>query len=183
MGKEIPIDLEMLQKFTRGGGLPKAQDGDELVKIEVADVRNWNSNTLDIMQNPSEYSKEDYIQAVSKIANTFGTADKILFGEKDTRGVPGYSTYEAAGKDYVDPITGEPAFEKVYKLGGAFEPHMMYDPRTKESYNANQKEDHLRMAEMGYLHQDEMYQKGGEVQVDNQTLAALIAAGADIEIL
>lgn len=53
---------------------------------------------------------------------------------------------------------------EMYKAGGAFEPHMMYDPRTKESYNANQKEDHLRMAEMGYLHQNEMYQEGGSTK-------------------
>jgi hypothetical protein len=38
------------------------------------------------------------------------------------------------------------------------------------------------MKKLGYLHKDEM-QGGGEIEVDNDTLAALIAAGADIEIL
>ena len=71
---------------------------------------------------------------------------------------------------------------ELYKKGGEFEPHMMYDPKTGKGYKANVLADHERMAKMGYLHKDEM-QEGGELEVDNDTLAALIAAGADIEIL
>lgn len=48
------------------------------------------------------------------------------------------------------------------KMGGQFETHMMYDPTTKQGYQANTKEDHLRMSEMGFIHQDKMYQEGGE---------------------
>lgn len=79
---------------------------------------------------------------------------------------------------------------EMYKKGGEFEPHMMYDPKTGKGYEAKVPGDHERMAEMGYLHADEMKKAGkkvmsagGEVEVDNDTLAALIAAGADIEIL
>ena len=88
--------------------------------------------------------------------------------------------FMGGGKVYDDMFTS------YYKKGGEFEPHMMYDPETGEGYMAEKMEDHLRMKEMGYLHKEEMKEKkqqGGEVEVDNQTLAALIAAGADIEII
>mgnify|MGYP000468666866 CR=1 FL=1 len=54
--------------------------------------------------------------------------------------------------------------------------------RVLEKLKANEPADHERMKKLGYLHKDEM-QGGGEIEVDNDTLAALIAAGADIEIL
>ena len=72
--------------------------------------------------------------------------------------------------------------KETYKSGGEFEPHMMFDPVSGKGYKANVESDHNRYAKLGFLHQDEM-QKGGEVEIDNDTLAALIAAGADIEIL
>ena len=68
------------------------------------------------------------------------------------------------------------------KKGGEFEPHMMYDPVSGKAYQANVEADHKRFAKMGFVHKDQMEQ-GGEIEVDNDTLAALIAAGADIEIL
>ena len=34
-----------------------------------------------------------------------------------------------------------------------FEPHMMYDPKTGKEYKADTYEDHLRMKEMGYVHE------------------------------
>lgn len=72
--------------------------------------------------------------------------------------------------------------KELYKSGGEFEPHMMFDPVSGKGYKANVEADHNRFAKLGFLHQDEM-QGGGEVEIDNDTLAALIAAGADIEIL
>lgn len=35
----------------------------------------------------------------------------------------------------------------------AFEPHMMYDPKTGKGYKADKEEDHLRMKKMGYTHE------------------------------
>lgn len=72
--------------------------------------------------------------------------------------------------------------KETYKAGGEFEPHMMYDPVSGKGYKANVESDHNRYAKLGFLHKDEM-EKGGEIEIDNDTLAALIAAGADIEIL
>ena len=72
--------------------------------------------------------------------------------------------------------------KELYKSGGEFEPHMMFDPISGKGYKANVEADHNRFAKMGFIHQDEM-QQGGEIEIDNDTLAALIAAGADIEIL
>ena len=34
----------------------------------------------------------------------------------------------------------------------AFEPHMMYDPKTGKGYKADKEEDHLRMKKLGYSH-------------------------------
>ena len=50
------------------------------------------------------------------------------------------------------------------KKGGEFKPHMMYDPKTGKGYMANKMEDHLRMADMGYLHEDEMKKAGKKMQ-------------------
>ena len=36
--------------------------------------------------------------------------------------------------------------------GGAFKPHMMYDPKTGKGYKANVMADHKRMDKMGYVH-------------------------------
>lgn len=72
--------------------------------------------------------------------------------------------------------------KETYKAGGEFEPHMMYDPVSGKGYKANVESDHNRYAKLGFLHKNEM-EKGGEIEIDNDTLAALIAAGADIEIL
>lgn len=91
------------------------------------------------------------------------------------------------------------------KKGGEFKPHMMYDPETGKGYKADKYEDHVRMDKMGYVHelpkaqtgmdintfmqklreveQEEFYQDGGEIEVDSDMLAKLIAAGADISFL
>ena len=53
------------------------------------------------------------------------------------------------------------------KKGGDFKPHMMYNPETGEGFMANKMEDHLRMKEMGYLHQEEM-QMGGQPMMEGQ---------------
>jgi hypothetical protein len=50
---------------------------------------------------------------------------------------------------------GQPHMEK----GGAFEPHMMFDPKTGKGYPAETMEDHLAMKEQGFLHKDEMPKK------------------------
>ena len=91
------------------------------------------------------------------------------------------------------------------KQGGEFKPHMMYDPETDKGYKADEYEDHVRMDKMGYVHElpkaqagmdintfmqklreverEEFYQEGGEIEVDSDMLAKLIAAGADISFL
>jgi len=206
MGKEVSADLEMLQKFMGGG--PTGDD--KLAPIQVAVANNnttWNSGVTDIINNPSKYSRTEFINAVSYMGAQHPDANKII-----TRS--GVSP-SIAGTQYVpkDPITGA----LQYQQGGEFESHIMYNPETGEGYMAENMEDHLKMKEMGYLHEEEMnkaqygremsytdgvrqgqgsfnppnrkyaldprFNKGGEVEVDNQTLAALIAAGADIEIL
>ena len=38
------------------------------------------------------------------------------------------------------------------KKEGAFEPHMMFNPKTGEGFFAEKEEDHLRMDAMGFTH-------------------------------
>ena len=52
--------------------------------------------------------------------------------------------------------------KELYKKGGEFEPHMMYDPVSGKGYKANVEADHNRFVKLGFLHQDEM-QDGGSV--------------------
>ena len=49
-----------------------------------------------------------------------------------------------------------------YQEGGNFEPHMMYNPETGEGFQAETMQDHIDMAEMGYLHEDEMKEMAAE---------------------
>ena len=42
-------------------------------------------------------------------------------------------------------------YDQMY--GEAFEPHMMYDPKTGKGYKADKEEDHLRMKKIGYTHE------------------------------
>ena len=42
------------------------------------------------------------------------------------------------------------------KMDKDFKPHMMYDPKSGKSEMANTQEDHERLGEMGYVHDDEM---------------------------
>jgi len=63
---------------------------------------------------------------------------------------------------YYMNFAGSPySFSGTAKEGGEFKPHMMFDPQTGKGYKANVPADHERMADMGYLHKDEM-QVGGE---------------------
>lgn len=62
-------------------------------------------------------------------------------------------------KDPFSPLYWHKRFG-TWAEGGEFEPHIMYDPETGKGYEANKPEDHERMAEMGYLHENEMQEKG-----------------------
>ena len=47
---------------------------------------------------------------------------------------------------------GLETFKKKPTAKEAFEPHMMYDPKTGKGYKAEKEADHLRMKKMGYVH-------------------------------
>ena len=121
--------------------------------------------------------------------------------------------YDAAETDYVTGLYAKngggidnPGFRALpprvqenikvnMKKGGEFTPHIMYDPQTGEGYKAEKYEDHVKMDKMGYVHDlpkaqygtsmDAFmgYAEGGEIEVDSDMLAKLIAAGADISFL
>ena len=45
------------------------------------------------------------------------------------------------------------AVKKVIENKEDFKPHMMYDPKTGKGYEAKTYEDHLKMKDMGYVHE------------------------------
>jgi len=114
------------------------------------------------------FGADDIFATVENPLNKRGTTDQYGLNENDM-------LVDA----YAQQLT---RYGAELKKGGEFEAHMMFDPKTGKGYKANEPADHERMKKLGYLHKDEM-QGGGEIEVDNDTLAALIAAGADIEIL
>ena len=97
---------------------------------------------------------------------------------------------------YEDPVTKKGLYDVntglleqdqyvpyMRKKGGEFKPHMMYDPKTGKGYKANVPADHERMNKMGYTHDKPKKEQGGELELDPDTIAKLIALGANIEIL
>ncbi len=130
------------------------------------------------------FAEKEYNDYRNKLRNSTN-ADNIYSAVVDPinqRGTFDTNTGLAEPDNLVDYYMQGKYGREMYKTGGDFSPHMMYDPKTGKGYKANALADHIRMADMGYLHKDEMGY-GGELEVDNDTLAALIAAGADIEML
>ncbi len=130
------------------------------------------------------FAEKEFMDYRNKLRNST-IADKVYLATEDPvnkRGTFDVNTGLAEPDNLVDYYAQAMYGREMYKKGGEFEPHMMFDPKTGKGYEARVPADHERMAKMGYLHKDEM-SYGGEVEVDNDTLAALIAAGADIEML
>lgn len=116
-----------------------------------------------ITERSAELMLEKNMMKLSKLA--FGQESKKLFED----GVP------LAAYPYLQSI-GQNPFEfaasmdqrnqpmQQAKKGGEFEPHIMYNPETGEGFKANKEEDHLRMADMGYLHKNEMEEAGKKIK-------------------
>lgn len=138
----------------------------------IADQKTY----LEAQDQKEERSGADYKYATKMSGpRTRGTYDALS-------GQLGSEADRVAG--YYMNFAGSPySYSGVAKKGGEFKPHMMFDPKTGEGYKANVPADHERMAEMGYLHKDEMQDGGEVVELSQDMIAQLIAAGADIEIL
>lgn len=130
------------------------------------------------------FKQKEFNEYKDKLRNAT-TADKVYLATQNPsnkRGTFDVNMGLAEPDNLVDYYAQAMYGKELYKKGGEFVPHMMYDPISGKAYEAKVEADHNRFAKMGFVHEDEM-QKGGEVEVDNDTLAALIAAGADIEML
>jgi hypothetical protein len=138
----------------------------------IADQKTY----LEAQDQLEERSGADYKYATKMSGpRTRGTYDALS-------GQLGSEADRVAG--YYMNFAGSPySFSGTAKEGGEFKPHMMFDPKTNKGYKANVKADHERMADMGYLHKDEMQQGGEVLELSQDMIAQLIAAGADIEIL
>jgi len=110
------------------------------------------------------FAEKEYNDYRNKLRN-LTNADKIYSAKVDPmnqRGTFDINTGLAEPDNLVDYYMQGKYGREMYKTGGEFEPHMMYDPKTGKAYEAKVPADHERMAEMGYLHADEM-QDGGPV--------------------
>lgn len=102
----------------------------------------------------------DYKNKLRNLTN----ADKVYLASEDPvnkRGTFDVNLGLAEPDNLVDYYAQAMYGREMYKKGGEFEPHMMYDPETGKGYKAKVPADHERMAKMRYLHKDEM-QNGGE---------------------
>lgn len=59
------------------------------------------------------------------------------------------------------PVGAKPMAKRVYKKGGAFKAHMMYNPKTGRGTMAKKMADHLRMKKLGYTHTKPKAKKKG----------------------
>jgi len=60
---------------------------------------------------------------------------------------------ERAGEFGTDKLTASYCAATPGQTNEAFEPHMMYDPKTGKAYKADKEEDHIRMKKLGYSHE------------------------------
>ena len=130
------------------------------------------------------FQQKEFNDYRNKLRNTT-VADNVYLANENPvnkRGTFDVNTGLAEPDNLVDYYARAMYGKETYKKGGEFKPHMMYDPISGKAYEAKVEADHNRFAKMGFVHENEM-QQGGEVEVDQETLAALIAAGADIEML
>jgi hypothetical protein len=71
---------------------------------------------------------------------------------------------ERAGEFGTDKLTASYCASTPGQTNEAFEPHMMYDPKTGKGYKAEKEADHLRMKKLGYTH-DEPDVKEGKASI------------------
>ena len=75
--------------------------------------------------------------------------------------VPNCVKKEAIDKDTPCPACGDPKCDhKEDHINEKFKPHMMYHPKTGKSIMAKKEEDHLRLADKGYVHSKEEVKEG-----------------------
>ena len=131
-----------------------------------------------ITEKSAELMLEKNMMKLSKLA--FGQESKKLFED----GVPlaAYPYLQSIGQnpfEFAASMDQRNQSMQQAKKGGEFEPHMMYNPETGEAFKANKEEDHLRMADMGYLHKNEMEEAGKKIKAQEGTETDRIAVLSD----
>lgn len=121
-----------------------------------------------ITEKSAELMLEKNMMKLSKLA--FGQESKKLFED----GVPlaAYPYLQSIGQnpfEFAASMDQRNQSMQQAKEGGEFEPHIMYNPETGEAFKANKEEDHLRMADMGYLHKNEMEEAGKKIKAQRGT--------------
>ena len=126
---------------------------------DVSDFAVKGANLVNEMFQQKEFN--DY---KNKLRNTT-VADNIYLATENPvnkRGTFDANSGLAEPDNLVDYYAQAMYGKELYKSGGEFQPHMMFDPVSGKGYKANVEADHNRFAKLGFLHQDEM-QDGGSV--------------------
>lgn len=131
-----------------------------------------------ITEKSAELMLDKNMMKLSKLA--FGQESKKLFED----GVPlaAYPYLQSIGQnpfEFAASMDQRNQSMQQAKKGGEFEPHIMYNPETGEAFKANKEEDHLRMADMGYLHKNEMEEAGKKIKAQEGTETDRIAVLSD----
>lgn len=126
------------------------------------------ANLLTAMTDPNDQINDlrsqtnaDKVYAVTDVPNAQGNFDVNSGLQEQNKLVDYYSGMAMYGKE-------------IYKAGGEFEPHIMFDPKTGNAYKANKPVDHERFAKMGFVHQDKM-QNGGSVTPEMKAYSEALA--------
>jgi len=162
-------------------GVRMKQDGGEENKFDLLDPLTIPSQAMVGLSGAYNFFNDMFTDPGGDLEDRrrMTRADDLYQPVENQLGKQGNTTIN---EGFLQPNQRVPVLGNFAKKGGEFKPHMMYDPNTGKGFKAQKYEDHLRMDKMGYTH-DKPARQGGELEVDNDTLAALIAAGADIQML
>lgn len=123
------------------------------------------NNAVNLAAVANQYGRDRKAKEAYRENRYFGSiADNVYMpvnNPMNKRGTFDLNTGLAEPDNLVDFYNQAKYGTEMYKKGGAFKPHMMYDPKSGKAYKANKPEDHERMAKMGYTHELPKAQWGG----------------------
>jgi hypothetical protein len=137
------------------------------------------------------YNRNPFVEAFGKTSNALVSGANLaneIFQNKRARRAEQDFIYSTMADKIYGAYNERPGSRGMWDVNtGLAQPDNLDVGYAQMGMEMSPKMNMLRMFTGGGMVYNDMYmpqyQAGGEAQVDNQTLAALIAAGADIEIL
>jgi hypothetical protein len=142
-------------------------------------------------EDPPMYNRNPFVEAFGKTSNALVSGANLaneIFQNKRARRAEQDFIYSTMADKIYGAYNERPGSRGMWDVNtGLAQPDNLDVGYAQMGMEMSPKMNMLRMFTGGGMVYNDMYmpqyQAGGEAQVDNQTLAALIAAGADIEIL